>query len=40
MLLTTKGSILDEAPTYAYILGDSLPEAEGVVMMDVLAEGR
>ena len=34
------GRTIDEAPTYAYILGDSLPEAEGCVMMDMLAEGR
>ena len=35
-----RGRVIDEAPTYAYILGDSMPEAEGTVMMDVLAEGR
>ena len=35
-----RGRVIDEAPTYAYILGDSLPEAEGSVMMDILAEGR
>ena len=35
-----RGRVIDEAPTYAYILGDSMPQAEGSVMMDVLAEGR
>jgi len=34
------GQIIDEAPTYARILGDSLPQAEGRVMEDMLAEGR
>ena len=34
------GRVIDEAPTYARILGDSLPEAEGCVMEDMLAEGR
>jgi len=35
-----RGRVIDEAPTYARILGDSLPQAEGRVMEDILAEGR
>ena len=35
-----RGRVIDEAPTYARILGDSMPEAEGCVMEDMLAEGR
>jgi arylsulfatase A-like enzyme len=35
-----RGRVIDEAPTYATILGDSMPAADGSVMMDVLAEGR
>ena len=31
-----EGSILDEAPTYARILGDSLPQAEGRVLEELL----
>ena len=35
-----RGRVIDEAPTYARILGNSLPQAEGRVMEDILAEGR
>jgi len=35
-----RGRVIDEAPTYARILGDALPQAEGSVMEDMLAEGR
>lgn len=35
-----RGRTIDEAPTFARILGASMPEAEGCVMEDMLAEGR
>ena len=35
-----EGSILDEAPTYAYLLGDELPQADGRILKELLAEDR